>query len=129
MTFKPERWLAPTADPLNSALPHAVTGGYQNMGTFSEGPRMCLGYRLAILEIKAILLALVRDFQFGAVDRVPVRDPATGRPTGETMDVKVESIFGAGLLQPRIKGGEKAGMGSIWLPVRIRLMEDVPEQD
>jgi hypothetical protein len=84
---------------------------------------MCLGYRLALLEIKVILLALVRDFRFDAVDRVPVRDLKTGRPTGEMMDVKVVSTF-AGLLQPHIEDGEKAGMGGVWLPVRIRPVED-----
>lgn len=80
---------------------------------------MCLGYRLALLEIKAILLTLVRDFQFDAVNHVPVRNPMTGQPTGEMMDVKIESTF-AGLLQPHIKDGEKAGMGGVWLPVRTR---------
>jgi hypothetical protein len=61
---------------------------------------MCLGYRLALFEIKAILLALGRD-------------PRTGESTGEVvMDVKVVSTF-AGLLQPHIKDGEKAGMGGV----------------
>src|ERR1700733_2609622 len=110
MIFKPERWLATAEDP---PLPRAVSGGYQHLGTFSEGPRMCLGYRLALLQLKTILLTLVRDFRFNAVDRVAVRDPKTGQRTGEMMDVKVISTFAA-LLQPHIKDGEKAGMGGIW---------------
>ena len=85
---------------------------------------MCIGYRLAILEIKAILLTLVRDLRFDSVDHVPVRDPKTGQPTGEMMDVKVESTSGVGLVQPRIRGGEKAGMGGIWLPVKVRPVEE-----
>lgn len=123
MTFKPERWLAAAEDLGNSTLPRAVSGGYQHLGTFSEGPRMCLGYRLALLELKVILLTLVRDFRFDAVDHVAVRDPKTGQPTGEMMDVKVISTFAA-LLQPHIKDGEKAGMGGIWLPVRVRPVKD-----
>jgi hypothetical protein len=45
------------------------------------------------------------------------------------LDVDVKSVLAAGLLQPRIKGGEKAGMGGIWLPVRIRPVEDASGQD
>jgi hypothetical protein len=40
------------------------------------------------------------------------------------MDVKVESTSGVGLVQPRIRGGEKAGMGGIWLPVKVRPVEE-----
>jgi len=124
MKFKPERWLAAAEDPVNNALPQAVTGGYQHLGTFGEGPRMCIGYRLAVLEIKTLLFTLIRDFHFDAVDRVSIRDPKTGQLTGEMMDVKVYSTFGAGLVQPRVRDGEKAGMGGIWLPVKIRPMEE-----
>ena len=122
MTFKPERWLATAADPQNSALPRAVSGGFQNIGSFSEGPRMCLGYRLALLEVKAIILMLVRDFWFDAVDRVPVLDAKTKQPTGEMLEVEVKKTFSA-ILLPHIKNGEKAGMDGVWLPVRIRPLE------
>ena len=124
MNFNPERWLAAAEDAVNNALPQAVAGGFQHLGTFSEGPRMCIGYRLAVLEIKILLLTLIRAFCFDAVDRVvPVRCSKTGLPTGEMMDVKVHSIFAAGLMQPSVRDGEKTGMDGIWLPVVIRPVE------
>ena len=83
---------------------------------------MCLGYRLALLEVKAIILMLVRDFWFDAVDRVPVLDAKTKQPTGEMLEVEVKNTFSA-ILLPHIKNGEKAGMGGVWLPVRIRPLE------
>ncbi|CAE6446063.1 unnamed protein product [Rhizoctonia solani] len=59
--FRPERWLA--------ALPQSVAeakiqGVYSPLMTFSAGPRSCIGYKFAVLELKIILSRLVKTFRF-----------------------------------------------------------------
>jgi len=58
--FKPERWITPGGMPPPSELPH----GWSNMVTFCDGPRNCIGYRLAVLEFKVILATLIRVLEF-----------------------------------------------------------------
>ncbi|KAI0733919.1 cytochrome P450 [Fomitopsis betulina] len=56
--FKPERW---------DSLPQAVNnihGVWSNIMTFIGGPRACIGYRFAVLEIKALIFVLLRAFRF-----------------------------------------------------------------
>lgn len=81
--------------------------------------------------MKAILLALVRDFRFDPVHKVPILSPvssvdktASRIPTGEMMDVQIQKHV-AVLNCPHIKDGEKAGMSGIWLPVKVRLANDI----
>ncbi|KAJ7060971.1 cytochrome P450 [Mycena amicta] len=57
--FDPSRWLQ-ARDPSAPALPH----GWSGLLTFCDGPRNCLGWRLAVLEFKIILATLVRSFTF-----------------------------------------------------------------
>ncbi|KAF8906807.1 cytochrome P450 [Gymnopilus junonius] len=56
--FRPERWLEelPPADRLPS--------GWGNMLAFSDGPRNCIGTRLAIFNFKIILAAMTTRFHF-----------------------------------------------------------------
>ncbi|CAK9780248.1 cytochrome P450 [Cutaneotrichosporon oleaginosum] len=50
------------ADP---ALPRMqVPGVWGNVSSFISGPHACIGYRLAIIEIKVVLHALLRAFEF-----------------------------------------------------------------
>ncbi|OBZ67495.1 11-oxo-beta-amyrin 30-oxidase [Grifola frondosa] len=58
--FKPERWVTPGGVPPPSDLPH----GWSGIVTFCDGPRNCIGYRLAIFEFKIILATLVRSLEF-----------------------------------------------------------------
>ncbi|KAF8834516.1 cytochrome P450 [Paxillus ammoniavirescens] len=56
--FKPKRW---------DDLPNAVSkipGVWGNMLTFLGGPRACIAYRFAIIEMKVLLFTLVRAFEF-----------------------------------------------------------------
>ncbi|TDL23924.1 cytochrome P450 [Rickenella mellea] len=62
--FKPERWLTPNAIRPSNELPH----GWSNMMTFSDGPRLCIGYRLAVFEFKVILATLLRSLEFHSTD-------------------------------------------------------------
>lgn len=39
--------------------------------TFSNGPRICIGKNFAMLELKTIVIELVRSFEFDSVAREP----------------------------------------------------------
>ncbi|KAF9235974.1 cytochrome P450 [Melanogaster broomeanus] len=56
--FKPERW---------ENVPEAVSdipGVWSHLLSFLGGPRACIGYRFAVVEMKALLFTLVRAFEF-----------------------------------------------------------------
>jgi len=56
--FKPERW---------EAIPEeakAIPGVFSNLLAFITGPHACIGYRFSVIEMKAILFAFVRAFDF-----------------------------------------------------------------
>ncbi|EJF60561.1 cytochrome P450 [Dichomitus squalens LYAD-421 SS1] len=57
--FRPERWLKdlPASEKLCS--------GWANTLAFSDGPRNCVGYRLAIFQYKVILTYLLERLKFG----------------------------------------------------------------
>ncbi|KAK7026777.1 hypothetical protein VNI00_015435 [Paramarasmius palmivorus] len=58
LVFRPERW---------EDLPDAVSGipGIVNhLMTFIGGPTACIGWRFALVEMKALLFILVRSFEF-----------------------------------------------------------------
>ncbi|KAF8332754.1 cytochrome P450 [Cantharellus anzutake] len=99
--FRPSRWLATGKD----APPRATLTGWNNIDTFSEGAHMCLGYRLAVFEVKAVLCALLKTFRFEQV-------------TG----VKIVNKFSA-TLQPQVveNSGEarEIVMNEPWLPVKV----------
>lgn len=58
--FKPERWLIPGGVPSADQLPY---GPYGNIASFLDGPRSCIGWRLALLEFKIMISLLIRDFE------------------------------------------------------------------
>ncbi|KAF9453669.1 cytochrome P450 [Macrolepiota fuliginosa MF-IS2] len=64
--FNPDRW---------SSLPEAamsIPGVWGNTLSFLGGPRACIGYRFALIEMKALLFILIRAFEFELA--VPVQD-------------------------------------------------------
>lgn len=64
--FKPERW---------TAIPQAATAipsVWSNISTFLSGPRACIGFRFAVIEMKALLFTLIRAFEFELA--VPAED-------------------------------------------------------
>lgn len=73
--------------------------------TFSEGPRLCIGYRLAVFEYKAILAAIIRaGLRF------------------ENVGVNiVRSRRSSATLQPFLVGQEEKGAQ---LPVRLGLVKE-----
>ncbi|KAK0448028.1 cytochrome P450 [Armillaria borealis] len=58
--FKPERWLRPNGVPSAAQLP---SGPYGNVASFLDGPRSCIGWRLALLEFKIIICLVIRHFE------------------------------------------------------------------
>ena len=108
--FRPTRWLVGRGDateakyctPGEHGIPPAdqMCGGWSGLFTFSEGPRICVGMKLALFEYKAILTTLIRSFQF--------------HDTGASI-----SIRNFGLLAPRVKGREHEGFN---LPVKLTLV-------
>ncbi|GAA5992389.1 hypothetical protein JCM10908_000458 [Rhodotorula pacifica] len=97
--FRPERWIES-----ENGTGRKIEGGagvWSNLLTFIAGPRSCIGYKFAVLELKAILSVLVDTFQFD------LREP----------DFKVErrSII---VTRPLVKGEEADGNK---LPLRVSI--------
>lgn len=82
--FRPDRWL--------DSLPpkEDLCSGWGNLLAFSDGPRNCIGFRLAIFQYKVILTALMKHFVF--------------RDTGHQISLKVSSS-----LQPWVIGEAEKG--------------------
>ncbi|KAJ6533732.1 cytochrome P450 [Mycena capillaripes] len=56
--FIPERWER------SPAISTSIPGLWGQMLTFWGGPRACIGYRFALVELKALLFTLVRGLEF-----------------------------------------------------------------
>ena len=108
--FRPTRWLVGRGDaaeakyctPGEHGVPPAdqMCGGWSGLCSFAEGPRICVGMKLALFEYKAILTTLTRNFQF--------------HDTGVAITMRNLT-----LLSPRIKGREHEGSN---LPVKLTLI-------
>ncbi|KAF9565205.1 cytochrome P450 [Agrocybe pediades] len=59
--WKPERWLSPLPEALSEAH---LPGVYSNLMTFLGGGRACIGFKFAQLEMKVLLMVLVKSFRF-----------------------------------------------------------------
>ncbi|GBE77352.1 predicted protein [Sparassis crispa] len=76
--FKPERWISGVPDAVAS-----ISGVWGNTLSFNGGPRSCIGYRFAIVEIKCLIFALVRAFEFSLalpVEEIVKRALIVSRP-------------------------------------------------
>ncbi|KAF4620578.1 hypothetical protein D9613_000279 [Agrocybe pediades] len=92
--FRPERWME------NSSDKDTMPTGWSGLLSFSDGPRQCLGRRLAVLELKITISSLIRRFEF--VD---------------TEDVITHKV--ASSLQPICAGG---GESNPKLPVLVKIL-------
>ncbi|KAK0520531.1 hypothetical protein OC842_007066 [Tilletia horrida] len=108
--FKPERWLS---DDKDKAVGEDVDidpsvkelrGVWSNLATFGAGPTQCIGIRMALLEFKIAIAALVMNFEV-----LPPNLP--GEPAIEI--VSQEQL----VTKPVLKSDPKLGLA---MPVRIR---------
>ncbi|KZS96686.1 cytochrome P450 [Sistotremastrum niveocremeum HHB9708] len=94
--FRPERWEKVP----DSA--HEIPGVWGDLMTFLGGPRSCIGYKFAIIEMKALVFTLVRAFAFEMSDpsyEIVKRSAIVTRPLvksqmekGNQMPLKVTAI-------------------------------------
>ncbi|KAJ7023729.1 cytochrome P450 [Mycena alexandri] len=102
LEFKPERW--DSKNPISTSIP----GVWGEMLTFIGGPRACIGYRFALVELKALLFTLVRGLEFelavpaadiGAQSTVLVQRPivlsdvATGNQGGNQLPLLIKPFI------------------------------------
>ncbi|KAL0578186.1 hypothetical protein V5O48_003817 [Marasmius crinis-equi] len=99
--FKPERW---------GNLPEAVSsipGVWGNMMTFHGGSHACIGWRFALVEMKALLFTLIRAYSFElAVPKedvlikraFPVIRPVVRNTEGKVGEGKVNELHGLPML-------------------------------
>ncbi|KAJ7478985.1 cytochrome P450 [Mycena latifolia] len=90
--FIPERW-----ESKESPIANAIPGVWGNMLTFLGGPRSGIGYRFALVEMKALLFTLIRDFEFELA--VPISDVGK-KMTSVTQGPILLSNMEAGLQMP-----------------------------
>ncbi|KAL0575385.1 hypothetical protein V5O48_006598 [Marasmius crinis-equi] len=55
--FNPDRWV-------NGRVDTSLPGVWGNMMTFLGGARSCIGFRFALVEMKALMFSLIRTFDF-----------------------------------------------------------------
>ena len=74
--FRPSRWLEQDTgdEKTTSKLPQVSLSGWNRLDSFGEGARMCLGYRLAVFEVKVVLASLVKAFVFEEVPGAPIKN-------------------------------------------------------
>ncbi|KAK0442017.1 cytochrome P450 [Desarmillaria tabescens] len=60
--FNPDRWLR------ESPKQKVALGVYAGLFTFSGGPRSCIGWRFAVMELQAVIVAIMSKFEFAFVE-------------------------------------------------------------
>jgi len=64
--FKPERWL--DRDEMSVEPQDSCGTPYANVATFGAGPKVCLGWRFAVLEMQVFIAMIVRQFELSISD-------------------------------------------------------------
>ncbi|KZO98273.1 cytochrome P450 [Calocera viscosa TUFC12733] len=64
--FRPERWAEEAQEARN------IPGVWAHIMSFLGGPRACIGYRFSVIESKALLFALIREFEFAPVPGIEI---------------------------------------------------------
>ncbi|KAE8266413.1 hypothetical protein A4X09_0g5931 [Tilletia walkeri] len=110
--FIPERWLpedhehAFIQDELVNPVANDLKGVFANLMTFGAGPQQCIGVRMAVLEFKIILAAMITNFEFllpnlegeppveiASLDMVVSKPILKGKPEGGlTMPVRIKAL-------------------------------------
>ncbi|BGP16891.1 hypothetical protein JCM10213_007336 [Rhodosporidiobolus nylandii] len=93
--FRPERWIEGEGEKKTNV------GAWSNILTFLAGPRSCIGFKFALLELKALLSVVIDDFEFSLRNE----------------DLKIERRSQI-VTRPLIVGEETLGTR---MPLRVRL--------
>lgn len=64
--FRPDRWLE--KDMENPGPDKRCSGLYANLAGFGGGPKGCIAWRFALIEVHVFLVALIREFEFTLAD-------------------------------------------------------------
>ncbi|KAG1697035.1 hypothetical protein DVH05_017421 [Phytophthora capsici] len=87
--FKPERWI-------NAATGKLIAVSAYKFASFNAGPRMCLGMNLAMLEMKLVVVGLMRNFHIEVVNPEAVTyDLSLTLPVKGALNVKVSQPWAA----------------------------------
>ncbi|KAI0338106.1 cytochrome P450 [Trametopsis cervina] len=95
--WMPERWLAPLPESLIDAH---IPGIYSHLLSFIGGPRACIGYKFAEIQIKVTLSILLAHFRFAPAETREkvywnmafVAFPTVGKGASPQLPLVVESI-------------------------------------
>jgi len=99
LEFNPERWLSAT----DKSSP--TVGIYGNVLTFSAGVRGCIGWRFAVMEMQAFIIALISNFEFSF-------------PKDAKRIIRTRSIS----IAPMVEGEADKG---VQLPLEVRVIGSV----
>ncbi|EPQ52496.1 hypothetical protein GLOTRDRAFT_46844, partial [Gloeophyllum trabeum ATCC 11539] len=84
--FKPQRWIK-DAPPAKAGVAVAPSMNQSSM-TFLSGPRACIGWRFAMIEMQFIVVSLVNHFEFQVEKSVPEGGNAATFPLVDGEDDK-----------------------------------------
>ncbi|KAJ7607721.1 cytochrome P450 [Roridomyces roridus] len=101
LKFIPERWENPQTLPTGTS---AIPGVYTHLMTFFGGVHNCIGYRFALVELKAIIFTLVRAFEFA--------------PAVRSEDVVPQAV-GLILHRPAVVGKDRGKTAGLPLVVKV----------
>ncbi|KZV97881.1 cytochrome P450 [Exidia glandulosa HHB12029] len=96
-TFNPLRW-----QNMNIQKVPGLITPYSGLLSFASGPRVCIGWRFAVLEIQNVISALVTNFHFEPAPGTGINSymgsydtPGLVSPAGDKSDVKIVSYMGS----------------------------------
>ncbi|KAG8894960.1 hypothetical protein FRB99_000831 [Tulasnella sp. 403] len=92
LEFRPERWLSGDTHPRSGEIP----GVFAGVMTFIGGPRACIGYRMALMEMKVLTFVLLRSISFELSDpnlKIERRITAVVRPVIKKEDGSYETTM------------------------------------
>ena len=59
---------------------------------FGCGPRMCIGYKFATMEMKVVLAELVKNFSFGEVPDCVVKEVSRGTVQPDGLKIRISPV-------------------------------------
>ncbi|KAF9002258.1 cytochrome P450 [Cyathus striatus] len=97
MEWNPERWLNPLPESVKEAH---IPGIYSNLMTFIGGGRACIGFKFSQLEMKVVLVMLLKSFTFAPSDKeilwamhgVAVPTVTGGNPNVPSLPIKMSLV-------------------------------------